>query len=441
MPPTPRTQLPPRLLPVRYFGVAQVAFTLACLAVALDPRGVSGFFYHSRMLAIVHLVTLGWITASILGSLYVVGPVALRVWIPSTWLDYTAFALVLVGFVGMVAHFWIQEYGGMAWSAMTIGTGIVLVGVHVARRLRRASLPRAISAHIMLAFLNVLAAASLGVLIGFDKVYHFLPGFVLANVFAHAHLAALGWATMMVIGVAYRLLPMVLPAAMPGGPRLWISAVLLQIGVTGLFVTLLRRGPFAWIFALTIVGALAAFFAQVIWMLRRPRPRPPGLRTPDPAVLHAGASFAWLAVASLLGVWLTFADASSQTLRVAMAYGVVGLVGFLAQMVVGMEGRSLPIFAWYWAYANTGYKGPVPSQHEMPWRQGQELAFVLWLFGVPALAGGLAFDAVPFVSAAAWSLLAASLLDTVNVIRILRYAFLAPLRAPIRPSGASSTAS
>jgi hypothetical protein len=246
---------------------------------------------------------------------------------------------------------------------------------------------------------------------------------------------------MMVVGLAYRLLPMILPAAMPSGPRLWLSAVLLQTGVIGLFVTLLWRGPFAWIFALTIVGALAAFFAQVIWMLRRPRPRPPGLRTPDPAVLHAGASFAWLAVASLLGVWLTFADASSQTLRVAMAYGVVGLVGFLAQMVVGMEGRLLPIFAWYWAYANTGYKGPVPSQHEMPWRQGQELAFVLWLFGVPALAGGLAFDAVPFVSAAAWSLLAASLLDTVNVIRILRYAFLAPLRAPIRPSGASSTAS
>ena len=47
-----------------------------------------------------------------------------------------------------------------------------------------------------------------------------------------------------------------------------------------------------------------------------------------------------------------------------MAYGVFGLVGFLAQIVVGMEGRLLPIFAWYWAYANTGYKGQVPSQHD-----------------------------------------------------------------------------
>jgi hypothetical protein len=427
---TPRAHLPPRLLPVLYFGAAHVALALAFGAVAVDPRSVSGFFYHARMLGIVHLITLGWITASILGSLYIVGPIALRMWIPATWLDYTAFALVLIGIVGMVAHFWIQDYAGMAWSAGTVGVGIITVGVHVVRCLGPAALPRAVSAHIVLAFVNILGAATMGVLIGFDKVYHFLPGFVLANVFAHAHLAAIGWASMMVVGVAYRLLPMVLPAAMPSGPGLWISAVLLQAGVSGLFVTLLLRSPLTWIFALTVVAGFGSFVSQVVWMLRRPRPRPPGLRRPDPAVLHAGASFASLGIASVLGLWLTFA-ATSATLRIAMAYGVFSLVGFLAQMVVGMEGRLLPIHAWYWAYANTGYKGPVPSQHEMPWRSGQKLVFVLWLFGVPVLAGGLAFDAIPFVSAAAWCLLAATLIDAANVARILRYAFLMPSSAPL----------
>jgi hypothetical protein len=425
---TPRTQLPPRVLPLLYFGLAHAALVMACAAVALDPRGVSGFFYHSRMLAIVHLVTLGWITASILGSLYIVGPVALRIRFPATWIDYTAFAFVAIGIVGMVAHFWLDEYGGLAWSAATVGTGILVAGVNIVRRLPGAALPRAVSAHIVLAFVNVVAAATLGVLIGFDKVYHFLPGFVLANVFAHAHLAAIGWASMMVVGVAYRLLPMVLPAAMPNGSRLWISVVLLQTGVSGLVVTLLLRGRFAWVFAAVVVAGFAAFFSQAVWMLRHPRPRPPGLRSPDPAVLHAAAAFIWLAVAATIGLWLTIAEPSSASLRAAMAYGVFGLVGFLAQMVVGMEGRLLPIFAWYWAHANTGFKGPVTSQHDMPWRDGQELVFVLWLFGVPALAGGLAFDAVPFVRAAAWALVAAALLDSINVARILRHAVVKPKR-------------
>jgi hypothetical protein len=42
------------------------------------------------------------------------------------------------------------------------------------------------------------------------------------------------------------------------------------------------------------------------------------------------------------------------------------------------------------------------------------------------LAGGLAFDAVPFVGAAGWALLVATLLDTANAVRILRHAFVTP---------------
>jgi hypothetical protein len=206
----------------------------------------------------------------------------------------------------------------------------------------------------------------------------------------------------MIVGIAYRLLPMILPAAMPNGPALWISAVLLETGVVGLFVRLLLRNALVRIAALAVIGGFAVFIWQVAWMLRRPRPRPrpPGLRRSDPAVLHASASFASLGIASVLGVSLVIAEPSSATLRIAMAYGVFGLPGFLTQIVVGMEGRLLPIFAWYCAYAKRGYNGPVPSQHEMPWRAGQEVVFVFWQIGVPTLAVSLAFDIAPFVSVA-----------------------------------------
>ena len=112
-----------------------------------------------------------------------------------------------------------------------------------------------------------------------------------------------------------------------------------------------------------------------------------------------------------------------------MAYGVFGLVGFLAQMVVGMEGRLLPIFAWYWAYANTGYKGPVPSQHEMPWRTGRNSRSCCGCSACPRWRAAL--PSMPFRSSAPphGALFAASLVDTVNVIRILRYAFLTPSSA------------
>jgi hypothetical protein len=405
------------LLPILYFGVAHLALSLAFVAVAVNPRSIAGFFYHSRIVAIVHLVTLGWITSSILGSLYIVGPIALRTLLPATWLDYSAFAVVTTGIVGMVAHFWIEAYSGMAWSAIMVGIGIAMVGWRTVGPIRHAPIPRAVRVHIVLAFGNVLVAAVLGVLIGFDKVYHFLPGFVLSN------MAAIGWASMMVVGVAYRLLPMVLPSAMPKDGRLWNSAILLEIGAVGLFVTLLFGSSATWVFALVTVVGFGSFLSKVIWMRSHRRKRPPEARTPDPAVLHAGAAFVSLVIASIIGLWLAVADRSEATLRFAMAYGVFGLVGFLGQMVIGMEGRLLPLFAWYWAYANTNYRGPVKSPHEMPWRGAQDVVFVLWLFGVPSLAGGLTLDAIPFITAGASCLFAATVVDTANVIRILRHAF------------------
>src|SRR5262245_15842692 len=126
------TQLPPRLLPTLYLALAHASLALAFALVAVDPRGVAGFFYHSRMLAVVHLVTLGWITASILGGLYIVGPVALRTRFAAGWQDYVAAACVWIGAIGMVAHFWIQEYGGMAWSGATAAVGVLIVGLRIA---------------------------------------------------------------------------------------------------------------------------------------------------------------------------------------------------------------------------------------------------------------------------------------------------------------------
>lgn len=416
-------QLPPRLLPILYFATAHVALVVAFAAVVWDPRAVIGFYYHPWMLGIVHLVTLGWITASILGALYIVGPVALRTWLPAGWLDYTAFALVLLGIIGMVAHFWIAEYGGMAWSAGTVGAGILLVGWRAVAALRGGLVPAAVRAHIVLAFVNIAVAATTGVLIGIDKVHPFLPGFSLATVLAHAHLAAIGWASMMVVGVAYRLLPMVLPSQVPSGRGLWASAVLLEAGAGGLFVSLLLRSRFSGLFACVTVSGFAVFLAQVRWMRAHARPRPPAVRMPDPAVLHAAASLASLAVASAMGLWLAFAPTSPATLRLAPAYGVFGLLGFLAQLVVGMEGRLLPMLAWYWGFAGTGYQGPVANPHAMASRPVQLVVFGLWVAGVIALAAGLSLELAAMIRSAAAALLVATVLDALNVARILRHAY------------------
>jgi hypothetical protein len=426
--PPPRSLLPPRLLPILYLTLAHGALLLAFAAVARDPRGVAGFFYHPRMLGIVHLVTLGWITGSILGTLYIVAPMALRISLPARWPDYLAFALLAIGLAGMVGHFWIDEYGGMAWSAGTAGSGILIAGVRAIGPLRSERVEPAVRLHVVLAFVNIAGAAVMGVLLGIQKVHPFLRGYTLTNVYAHAHLAAIGWATMMVVGIGYRLLPIVLPSEMPRGRRLWASAILLEIGAAGLFVALLLRSRLVVLFAVAAAAGVATFLSVVATMLAHTKPRPPAMRTPDPAVLHAAAALLSLVAACALGLWLAIAPVSPSTPAVATAYGALALAGFLAQMIVAMKGRLLPVFAWYWAFANTDYKGPVPPPHAMPWRPAQLIVVGLWWIALPVLVWGLAAGAVPAIRTAAWLLLLATALDTVQGGYILRHAYARPLR-------------
>jgi hypothetical protein len=306
-------QAPARTLPLLYLGTAHVSLGLACVLAGLWPQSVAVFFYHAWMIAVVHLVTLGWITFSILGAIYIVGPLALRMELPEQRGDYIVYALAVNGPFGMVGHFWIQEYGGMAWSAATIALAVLYMTGRLVIAARRARIPRAVKVHLGLACANFWVAASMGLLPAIDKIGHFLPGFVLSNVFAHVHLAAVGWATMMVIGVGYRLLPMTFPSKMPSGRAIYASAVVLEIGVLGLFMTLLLGSSWALAFGVAIVAGLGIFVGHVGWMVRHPVSRPIGLTRPNFGLLHAGCAGISLLACVAIGLGLLALPMSPRT--------------------------------------------------------------------------------------------------------------------------------
>lgn len=423
---SPPARPPHTRLPLLYFGLAHVALAAAFAALAFQPAHFAGFFYHPRMVAVVHLVTLGWISASILGALYMIAPMALKARLPAGRLDFAAWGVYGIGVLGMVSHFWIDRPEGMVWSAGTASAALFYVAVRATAALWPARMPREVKLHFYLAFLNLLIAATLGLLLGLNKVEPVLGGYVMTNVYAHAHMAALGWATMMVMGAGYRLLPMLLPSAMPEGRLVALSAVLLETGVLGLFAALLLRSAAAGLFAVVAVLGIAAFLSRVVWMKRQPRPAPKELRRPDWGVLHALQALGYLAAAAGLGLALALSGSAEWKLRAAPVYGVLGLVGFLAQIVVGVQQRLLPIYAWLRTRYEGGFVDGIPSPHATPARRLQAAGFALWTAGVPLLAAGLGLARRPLLSAGASALLAAVVLSGLGGLILFHRSRMAP---------------
>ena len=386
---TARSDLTPSsAIPLAYYVFAHASLGAALLVLVIDPALPGASFYHSRMVALVHLLTIPWLSGSILGSFYIVGPLALRVAMPAGKGDWIAFSSFVAGTAGMVSHFWIGTYDGMAWSAGMVTAAMAVVAVRAWRGLPGSPARWPVTLHVALAFANILAAAVLGILIGLDRTRGFLGVSPLAAMFAHLHLAAVGWVTMMVVGLSYRLIPMILPAAMPSGGQLALSAVFIEAGLAVLVIALIRGSDFVWAGAFLVVTGLASFVMQIRRTVAHRLPRPPALPSRDWSTWQTHAAFVWLLVSAALGVALTTGIPDETRLTAMWIYGVAGLVGFLAQIVAGMQGRLVPLYAWYRAFGARA-EPPAVAANSLPSARFALPIFVLWSAGVPLLAWGL----------------------------------------------------
>jgi len=415
-----RAQLPLRPFPMLYFGWAHLCLLTATLTLALDPLGVAGFFYHPRMLAVVHLVTLGWISSSILGALYLVLPMAFRAPLAKSRFDGWIFWLFVIGGLGMISHFWIDAPSGMIWSAGTAVLGLILAAFRFLPALIRSPVPLAVKIHLWFAFANILLAGLLGMAVGLNKFFPFLPGGPLSGVLAHAHLAILGWATLVVMAAGYRLIPMLLPAAVPVGRGLWVSAVLMETGTLILATSLLIAPSWVVVGAVISAAGIGAFGYQLAWMRRHPKPAPAARRVPDLGVLQVLMAIGYLGLAAVLGLTMVFADPGPWVLRAAMAYGVCLLLGFLSQLVVGVSSRIVPWAAYLWGFGDSGFQETPPSPHNLPPRSLQWVTFLAWISGIPAVGLGLTFDAIGLLRAGGGLLSLGVVAGGLQLVQILR---------------------
>ena len=392
--------MPASALPLSFYLFAHGCFLVALLVLAVNPGLPAGAFYQPRFAALVHLVTLGWITGSILGSFYIVGPLALGIPMQVGRADWAGWGAFTVGTSVLAASFWMFRYDGVAVGGALITLAISWVGYRAVRGFRRSPAPPGVLLHVGFAYANVIGAAALAILLALDRSRGFLGLSPLAVTFVHAHIAAVGFATMMVVGLAYRLIPMMLPAAMPAGRPLLISGVLIESGLGVLVWTLLFLP--AWTIAgwALICAGLISFSQVMRSTVRRRMPRPPALPQRDWSTWQAHAALLWLAAAVIIGGLLSAGAWPGRRLTMMWIYGTAGLVGFLAQIVTGIQGRLIPFYAWYRAAAAIGRPPDTPA-NALPSARFAKPIFLAWAAGLPMISIGLAADIELLVSTGA----------------------------------------
>ncbi len=377
-----KSRLLPASIPFRFFAGAVFFHLVFWFGVVWAAPEIPNFVIGpGRVLAVLHLLTLGVFASTAFGAAFQLLPVAtkqpLRAEWPArlvAWLLFPGIALFAAG-VAETLHLFAAA-GGILSAA-----GVLLGCVLLADNLARARGMASVVAHAWAAGASLFALAALGFLLVVDQ-HHGLFANRNSIGAAHAILAVYGFMGMLTLGFSYVLVPMFGLAPAPP-TRAAMTSFALAVAGLGMGVAGALLGE-----AAVIVSGTAAGFGAVALHLRlmaaamRARMR----KRLGPSFLLVRIAWACLPLSLMLGALMAL---ELWPWRAPALFGVVALLGWLLTFVFGMLQRIIPFLASMHA-SGPGRAPPLVSKltAESPLAIHRYCHFA----AVPALAAGVAGD-------------------------------------------------
>jgi hypothetical protein len=407
-----------------HFAIALAAFVTAQAVVVVGWCYPAAPVGAPATLAVVHLLTIGWLTILILGALHQFVPMVTArpaAGGPAALLPLIGIG---VGLAGMVVGFLSLDgtLPAVGVVELPVGGVLVLLSVTLAAATLAPPLwqtrPIALPARFVLAGLGfLLATCGLGLtfaaVLACPTVF---PWGQLLAVGLRAHVVGglVGWLTLTVLGVSYRMLGMFMLAPDDRG-RLGHTAFLLtacglaiawlaslaQMLDTPALHTLVAMGE-----AIAALG-VALYLGDMVRLYRARRRRALELHS-----VAAAASLGALAVAIVL---LVVADLASSFDDVTGPALYLLVFGWLSGLALGQLYKLVPFLTWLQRYSSLLGKAPVPSVEELVNERRAAPWFVLY-FGAVTIGTACGLLGWP----AFWRLaVAAHLLATIGIAREL----------------------
>ena len=339
-------QTPPLSAPLRFFLSAPL-FSMGAAALLLwqGPDALASR-WSPFTLALTHLLTLGFLANAMLGALIQILPVVAGILLPRPRLTAAVVHTFLTAGTALLATaFWLSQavLFQLALVCLVTAFGWLLAAAAIGLMQTPAPGAAATVAAIRLALAALLVTVLMGATLAGAFAWPIaLPLIVMTNL--HVAWGLLGWVGLLVIGVAFQVVPMFLVTPLyPGKMTRWLAALLFLLLALWSSIEVFVPAPPSWPAAL--VSALIAitvmmFAATTLYLLwRRKRPH-----ADAPTLFWRTAMVSLLACA---GLW--FAPPAIVPASRSLTLGVLFIVGFGYSAINGMLYKIVPFLVWYHA--------------------------------------------------------------------------------------------
>lgn len=376
-------------LPLCFVLTGVLSLLVSAGALLAQPELLAMYHYTPHLIAITHLFVLGFICSIVMGAMYQLVPVTLETQLFSERLVKFQFAAHVIGFVGMVWAFWNFNMAmvGVFGSVVTLGVGLFVF--NLACTLTKVRRWNTIKFGITSALLWLSATVAAGLFVTASKFWTIFAFQSLAAMHAHAHLGVVGVFVLMIVTVSYKLVPMFTLSELQSERRAWASVALINIGLVGIFITVLFQEPFKPLFALVTISGFILYGWEMIAILRA-RNR----RVLDWGMKYFLTAIGLLLPLSILALALTWSGlpVNAVTMQLESVYGLLGMIGLVGLAILGMLYKIVPFLVWFHSYSRHIGRAKVPALADMYSVRLQIAGFWTFLTGLAGLSVATAWS-------------------------------------------------
>lgn len=405
-------QAPPLSVPYRFFLSAPLFAAAAGLLLAWRGDEVLATRWSMPALAITHLMTIGFLLQVMCGALMQILPVAVGTHL------WRARAVALATHVGMSlgamllpAAFLLEKPALFAVAVPVLAGAVAVFVAVVAAALLRAPVGNDTVRAMRVAMLGLAITVALGATLGWSFVQPSqLPIIELTHL--HAAWGLSGWGLVLLVGVAYLVVPM-FQLTPPYREKLarWLPTALAAVLAAWSLLWLAGQEARYWRILAFLAGAgLVVWFVLATLGLQRRRRR----KVVDATLRLWQAGMVCMLLAVLLAAALDSAEGELRN-RLEVAVAILMLQGVFGSVIVGMLYKIMPFLNWLHLQQ---VLGQVPSMRQMLSEQAMMRHARMHMTSVVLLLAAVALPVL--MPVAGLALVVTSLWLEANVVRIAR---------------------
>lgn len=406
---------PPFKIISKYFIAAISYFLLLTFLMLVSYQNITGFHFQPRILAIVHLTVLGWISMIIFGALYQLIPVVLEVTIYSKKLAEAQFWFFTIGTAGLSTSFWFFRTGvELLSSAFILMFSILIFVLNIGFTLKTVKKWNITGYYIAASLAYLLITALFGFFLSFNLSTNIFKINHLLLLKIHAHTGFAGWFSMVIIGVALKLIPMF---SLSHDYKTWpvkISFFLINAGIILLGYSLLNENNLIlYISAALLISGFLLFILQILMILKH-RIR----KAFDTGLRYSVVAFSFIVLVLAFGI-LILKGKELETNFISI-YGFGILFGFVSLLIKAQMYKIVPFLVWYNKYSSKAGLEKVPMLKDMFNDTIANSEFIIFLIGLVSAMIGFYTGYTRLLLPSFTMIFISSILFTYNMIEIYR---------------------